>query len=62
MGNIKFRECPFCGNEDENYMDVSKDDGMDYRFYSWCDACDCQGPKADTAKEAIKKWNERIDD
>lgn len=48
----ELKPCPFCGSKNIN------PDYLDYEL--WCDDCDTKGPTADSKKDAIVKWNKRV--
>lgn len=61
------RLCPFCGNYDEARLLViqelrsSKVDSLKL-FKVVCDACEAEGPAAETTLLACERWNKRYDD
>jgi hypothetical protein len=62
MTDVKLNPCPFCGSSNIQSdcfsaafsVPVSTDDCFDY-----CKDCDAQGPAADDAAEAHRRWNAR---
>lgn len=58
MENKKFEDCPFCGSDKIDIWDKICETGRTV-FFAYCTDCRCEGPVADTEKQAIKLWNER---
>jgi len=52
--------CPFCGNPDAEEAEsvVPTITGGKKRAV-YCNACFCEGPTADTSRQAISAWNAR---
>jgi Lar family restriction alleviation protein len=53
--------CPFCGNGDQDNLDVDRFPGLlrQYYYAGHCYICEAQGPHADTKEEAAELWNRR---
>lgn len=60
MPNLKLGRCPFCGNDDDDYLDTRL---VEIRgvtvFVVECEWCDARGPTATLENEAIAEWNAR---
>lgn len=50
------KPCPFCGNEDLEMWNCSKDNVPNHVY---CLNCQTDGPRRENKKEAIEAWNER---
>ena len=66
---MKPYECPFCGNEDHIVFEEDKYKGgindlgkkIGFLYVVVCKECCAWGPHyADSKKEAIEKWNNRV--
>lgn len=55
VGDHGFKECPFCG-ETEILLWVN----VDGLHYTKCSHCGASTDNCETAKEALRAWNERV--
>jgi len=59
----KYRDCPCCGAVDGGECDDPEGpitlviNNVTGKWSVDCLVCDAEGPLADTAKEAVEKWN-----
>ena len=57
MGEPRLKPCPFCGDIETIGIGMRRDGCAS--SVVMCDACDSEGPCADTPESAAEKWNER---
>lgn len=57
----KFRNCPFCKNNDINTWDKIAGSGKTV-YFAYCSKCGCEGPTANTEEHAVELWNRRDND
>ncbi len=57
MSKQKIQPCPFCGNNDREWLGVLIDEEGEHRVK--CGACHAGGPIMRFATTAITAWNER---
>lgn len=58
MTEQKLKPCPFCGNTD---IGINRKP-YSMLHYSFCDECGTTGPLGLGEKDAIKKWNTRVEE
>ena len=61
----KLAPCPFCGSAEDLEVceyGVICDSLSGQSYYVGCNNCNCAGPDGETKREAVKKWNKRVND
>ncbi len=57
---IKLKPCPFCGENEQEIIELGLGGTEDWAIYVRCEYCGAFGPPADSRQGAKETWNERV--